>query len=148
MQIFLDANVLFSASNGGSNIARLVAELKRRATAVTSDLAVEEARRNLALKRPAWLPTFAATLADLEIVDSTVFDLPVPLVEKDTPLLCAAIRSRCRFLVTGDQRDFGHLYGQVVLGVEIISLLRLAEIVAAGIDCNDVNTKPSRSACP
>ena len=32
---------------------------------------------------------------------------------------------------SGDQRDFGHLYDQTIQGVEIISLLRLAEILAA-----------------
>ena len=53
MRVFLDANVLFSASNGGSNIARLIALLTERGTGVASDVAVEEARRNLALKRPA-----------------------------------------------------------------------------------------------
>ena len=58
MRVFLDANVLFSASNTGSNIARLIALLVERGTAVSSDLAVEEARRNITLRRPAWLPAF------------------------------------------------------------------------------------------
>lgn len=43
MRVFLDANALFSASNAGSNIARLVDWLLAEATAVTSDLAREEA---------------------------------------------------------------------------------------------------------
>ena len=54
MRVFLDANVLFSTSNGGSNIARLIALLTERETGITSDVAVEEARRNLALKRNMW----------------------------------------------------------------------------------------------
>lgn len=58
MRAFLDANVLFSASNAGSNIARLIVWLSEEGTGVTDRLAVEEARRNLALKREAWLPTF------------------------------------------------------------------------------------------
>lgn len=49
MRVFLDANVLFSASNAGSNIARLIAALMTRETVVTSDLAIEEARKNLVL---------------------------------------------------------------------------------------------------
>lgn len=45
MRVFLAANVLFSASNAGSNIARLVDWLLDKGTAVTSDLAHEDARR-------------------------------------------------------------------------------------------------------
>lgn len=134
MRVFLDANILFSASNAGSNIARLIAWLTERETAVTSDLAVEESRKNLALKRPDWVPAFEEMLGGVEIVPSVFFDLPVPLAVKDAPLLCAAIRSQCSLFATGDRRDFGHLYGQTVQGVEIVSLLRLAEILAAGFD--------------
>jgi predicted nucleic acid-binding protein len=132
MRVFLDANVLFSAGNAGSNIARLIAWLAKRETVVTSNLAVEEARKNLVLKRVAWLPAFEDVIADLEISPSVLFELPVSIATKDAPLLCAAIRSRCSLFVTGDRRDFGHLYGQKVQGVEIVSLLRLAEILAGG----------------
>ncbi len=132
MRVFLDANVLFSASNGGSNIARLIALLTERETGVTSDVAVEEARRNLALKRHAWRQELEILLEDLEIVPSALFDLPVSLDTADASLLCAAIRSRCVYFVTGDRRDFGHLYGQTVHGVEIISLLHLADVLSAG----------------
>jgi len=132
MRVFLDANVLFSASNPDSNIAALIKWLCRKGTAVTSDLAVVEARKNLSLKRPAWRPVFERLLEALEVVPSTLFELPVPLQEKDAPLLCSSIRNRCSFFVTGDKRDFGHLYDRRIEGVEVISLLRLAEILAAG----------------
>ena len=130
MRVFLDANVLFSASNAGSHIAGLIAWLTERETAISSDLALGEARKNLVLKRAAWLPAFEDVIAGLEIVPSALFELPVDLASKDAPLLCAAIRSRCHLFVTGDKRDFGHLYGQWVQEVEIVSLLRLAEILA------------------
>ena len=128
MRVFLDANVLFSASNSATNIARVIAWTTERETVVTSDLAIEEARKNLLLKRPTWLPAFEDMIGALEIAPSVLFELPVSIVTKDAPLLCAAIRSRCHLLVTGDQRDFGHLYGQKVQGVEIVTLLRLAQI--------------------
>ncbi len=130
MRVFLDANVLFSASNAGSNVARLIALLIAREAAVTSDLAIEEARRNLTLKRAAWLPAFEALLDGLEIVSSALFALPVPLDTKDAPLLCAAIRNNCDLFVTGDRRGFGHLYGRTILGTEVATLRRLAEILA------------------
>jgi hypothetical protein len=106
LRVFLDANVLFSASNASSNIAALVHELGRVGTPVSSDLAVEEARRNLTLKRAEWLQDFDRVLACLELVPSTKFDLPVPLDAKDVPLLCAAIALRLATSATsGISRD-------------------------------------------
>ncbi len=130
MRVFLDANVLFSASNTRSNIARLIAWVIEQETAVTSDLAIEEARKNLALKGADWLPDFEEILGCVESVPSVLFALPVPLEAVDSPLLCAAIRGRCTLFVTGDRRDFGHLYGKMIQGVEVVPLLRLAEILA------------------
>lgn len=129
MRVFLDANVLFSASNQGSNIAQLIDWLVAEATAVTSDLACEEARRNLALKRKDWLPAFERLLLRVEQVPTALFDLPVTIDEKDRPLLCSAIRARCTHFATGDRRDFGHLFDTTVEGVRVIHLLRLAELL-------------------
>ena len=70
----------------------------------------------------------------MELVPAALFGLSVPLAQQDVPLLCAAIRSQCRYFATGDRRDFGHLYGEIVQGVEVISLLRLAEILATKRD--------------
>ena len=67
----------------------------------------------------------------LALVPAAQFQLPVPLDAKDAPLLCAAIATKCDYFVTGDKRDFGHLDGQTVLGVQVISLLRLAQLLAA-----------------
>ncbi len=130
MRAFLDANVLFSASNAGSNIAGLIAVLCAQGAAASSDLAVEEARRNITLKRAAWLPAFDRLLRSVEVVPSALFELPVRVPPKDAALLCAAIRTRAHLFVTGDRRDFGHLMGKQVLGVDIVSPLRLAQILA------------------
>lgn len=131
MRVFLDANVLFSASKPGSNLARLVEWLLARATAVTSDLAVAEARRNLELKRAERLPVFDSLLPRIEMVPSTLFELPVRLDEKDQPLLCAAMRAGCTHFATGDRRHFGHLFGTVVGQVKVVDLLGLAQLLAA-----------------
>lgn len=69
-------------------------------------------------------------LERIELVSSVLFDLPVPMAEKDAPLLCAAIRARCHYFVTGDQRDFGPLFGQAFDGVVIIRPRQLAEKLA------------------
>jgi hypothetical protein len=130
MRVFLDANVLFSASNTGSNIARLVDWLFAEATAVTSDLAREDARRNLAMTRADWLPAFDLLMQKVEVVPSVLFGLPVSLDEKDRPLLCAAIRAGCTHFATGDLRDFGHLFGKTVEQVQVVDLLGLAKLLA------------------
>ena len=132
MRVFLDANVLFSASNQGSNIAQLINWLVSEATAVTSDLACEEARRNLCLKRRDWLPAFEELLSRVEQVPTALFDLPVALDAKDRPLLCSAIRAQCTHFATGDRRDFGHLFHKAVECVRIVHLLRLAELLGEG----------------
>ena len=134
LRVFLDANVLFSASNADSNIARLIAQLIETGQAVTSDFAAEEAKRNILLKRPDWSGALDALLGEVNVVSSIKFDLPVELTEKDRPILCAAIRSGCQYLSTGDRRDFGHLYDHTVQGVTLSTLARLAEIVVADQD--------------
>ncbi len=127
MRIFLDANVIFSASNRASNIARLVEIVLNDHTAITSDFALEEARRNVQLKRPAWLEGFQVIAPQLKITPSTLFNLSIELEAKDRPILCAAIRANCDLLATGDQKHFVHLYQQTVEGVTIVSVLGLAQ---------------------
>jgi len=129
MRIFLDANVLFSASNHDSHIARLLEIMSNDHTAVTSDFALEEARRNVQLKRPVWSEGFMTLASQLEVTPSVLFDLPVELDAKDRPILCAAIRAGCDLLVTGDRKHFGHLYGHSVEGVTIVSAIGLAQQV-------------------
>ncbi len=130
MRVFLDANVVFSAANPGCNIARLIDLVVRDHTAVTSDFALEEARRNVQLKRPDWLDGYTALVPRLELAPSLLFDLPVELEEKDRPILCAAIRAGCNLLVTGDRKHFGHLDEQTVEGVTIVSVFGLAKRIA------------------
>jgi predicted nucleic acid-binding protein len=129
MRLFLDANVLFSGSNLGSNIHWLLQEVRQGHELLTSDFAIEEARRNILLKRPAWLTAFEDLVTQVRIVPSVHFAIQDDLAEKDAPLLCAAIRFGCQYFVTGDKRDFGHLYGTTIEGVEIVSVARVAELL-------------------
>ena len=132
MRVVSDANVLFSASNSGSNFARLIHLFFERGTAVTSDFALEEACRNVELKRPTWSESFQQLAARVEVVPSVRFRLSVELAEKDIPILCTAIRAGCQALATGDRRQFGHLYGRTVDGVQVVSLVQLAEMLTEG----------------
>ena len=130
MKVFLDANVLCSASNANSPIAELIRLLLDRRQLLTSNLAAEEARRNVYQKRPAWTEGLKAVLSRIEIVPAVSSPLPVTLAPKDVHILSTAIREKCTHLATGDKTDFAHLYGKTVEGVMVITLLQLAELAA------------------
>jgi predicted nucleic acid-binding protein len=57
-------------------------------------------------------------------------------VAKDAPILAAAIDARCDWLVTGDRRDFGHLFGTEQRGVRVMppseALQRILGAISAG----------------
>ena len=59
-----------------------------------------------------------------QMLDMSMLDCQVAVLEN----------AFARYFATGDRRDFGHLYGEIVQGVEVISLLRLAEILATQRD--------------
>lgn len=121
-RIFLDANVLFSAAYlENSGLTRLWqlddAEL------LSSAYAIEEARRNLALDRPPAVVRLERLTPKLTLVNPPG-DLKLPaavrLDSKDRPILLAAIHGKADFLLTGDGRHFGHLYGKRVEGVMVL----------------------------
>lgn len=90
---------------------------------LSSDYAVEEARRNLALERAPALARLKRLTAALTIVNSPqILKLPlnVRLDSKDRPILLAAICAKADYLLTGDGRHFGHLYGKRIEGVMVL----------------------------
>lgn len=130
MKIFLDANVLFSASNPTSNIHRFIKQLTKSHKLVTSDYAYEEARRNIQLKRLSWFSTFNTIEALITRVPSVALTVDVELIDKDRPILGSAIAQRCDYLLTGDKKDFGHLYNKKIENVMVIDYLGLARIAS------------------
>jgi predicted nucleic acid-binding protein len=126
LRIFLDANVLFSAAYSEQSTPGLLFELAEACGAelVATAFVIEEARRNLALKRPGRLPHLARYVERIalvreptrrEVSDATPHGLPA----KDVPVLAAAIRCRANLLVTGDRTHFGHLFGTTPGGVRV-----------------------------
>jgi uncharacterized protein len=121
-RVFLDANVQYSAAylerSGMSGLfGRLGIEL------LSSAYAIEEARRNLAMDRPEALArlqplTLAVSIVDtpqgIELAESIELD------PKDQPILLAAIHGKADYLLTGDARHFGHLYGKRIVGVLVL----------------------------
>jgi uncharacterized protein len=131
MRIFLDANVLFSAAKSDGAMRRLLHDLRRRDHELWADAYVlEEARRNLALKSPAAVPALETLMAQVHLAPMSVSGkraIPLPLPDKDRPVLDAAIRTGCDILVTGDRTHFGRLYGTAIEGVEVLAPATLAE---------------------
>jgi len=141
MRVFLDANILFSAAWKEGADAALLFELAAAGFCklTTSRLAVEEARRNIARKRPERLPPLER-FAELALIGREPGASHLALArahrlpDKDIPILAAAIAQGADLLVTGDRRDFGHLYGSRRVEVEVIDLSGAIERLLAASD--------------
>ncbi len=118
-KVFVDADVLFAgAASPSEHSASLVILRMGEITlieAVTSRQAIDEAERNLEEKLPDALPIFRL------LVTRSVRVTPTPTKhelapyqgladEKDLPILVAALREQCPWLVTFNIRHFrpGH----------------------------------------
>ena len=127
MKIFLDANIIFSASQLQSPSWQLLDRLSKNATLITHPAVWDEAQRNLLLKRPAW--SAGLDYWRERVIQSQMIG-PFPdagLPPKDAPILAAAIASKADRLLTGDLKHFAHLYGRTFQGVLIVSPRLLSE---------------------
>ncbi len=124
LRVFLDANVLYSASIGG-----IVSTLwtRRDITLVTSEYAAQEATENLLenSEGSAASERLNQLLETVELVPHQfgamlfgTLDLRDP---DDIPILAAAIEARCTHLLTGDRKHFGHLMGRAIEGVVVMT---------------------------
>jgi uncharacterized protein len=131
MRVFLDANVLFLA--GYSRVSPVhdllaIAHLGR-CELVASGYAIEESRRNLAVKGPAGAlealddamthVTVVGEARSSALAQAAKAELSDPA---DVPILAAAIQCRADILVTGDRRAFGRYFRSTVAGVEVLLL--------------------------
>lgn len=134
MRVFLDANILFSAAKPKSRIQALLNLLSRHGECVTNAYAIEEARRNLALKEPALVDELEKLTQKLEVVTALSAEIEIKLQPKDVPILGGAIAGSATHLLTGDERDFGPYFGKTIQGVKIVSPRMLAdELVHKGL---------------
>jgi uncharacterized protein len=127
MRVFLDANILFSAAKPKSRIRALVAVLSQHGECITNAYAVEEARRNLALKEPALVAELDLLTTRLEMIATLTIRFDIKLEAKDVPILGGAIAGHATHLLTGDERDFGPYFGKTIQGVKIVSPRQLAD---------------------
>jgi predicted nucleic acid-binding protein len=140
MRLFLDANVIFSAAHNPTGNAMALFRLAEQDVVVltSSRFAVEEAQRNIALKYPERAERFESLRSSLELLPEPSPSLvtlarKAGLVEKDAPILGAAIGARVDALVTGDRRHFGPFFGRLVEGVRVVLPAQAVAIVLDGI---------------
>ena len=110
IRLLLDANVLFTAAHNPSGKAAWIVELGSQGywEVVTSAHAIEEARRNVAIKCPECLERLDSLIVLLTKVPSNfVQTCPISLPPKDRPIFNAAIQCKATHLLTGDVKDFG-----------------------------------------
>jgi predicted nucleic acid-binding protein len=122
-RVFLDANILYSAGYKDTSALRKLWELTE-VELLTSFYAVDEAYRNLAIDKPGQIESLEQLIGAMTVVadPAEVFALldGIDLVEKDRPILLAAIMARATHLLTGDKEHFGKYFGQTVVGVLIL----------------------------
>ncbi len=134
MRVFLDANFLFSASFPKSRLAAFLGELRKHADLIANDYAKIEAKRNIEAKQFSRVAAHEAFVSSLEVITLQLLDTGVRLAEKDQPILCGATVGGADYLLTGDKKDFGHLYGKTVHGVKIVDVrMLLAELIERGL---------------
>lgn len=131
MKLFLDANVIFSAAHQETGNAQALVAFAHagRCELQSSAHALEEARRNLALKSTSYEKRLAEALSAIAVVAEAPPDLvewarQEGLPHKDAPILAAAVHAGAEVLVTGDSRDFGPFFGRTLRGVQVLAPAR------------------------
>lgn len=135
LRIYVDADVLLAscASPSAHSAGQVVLRLSEITLidAVTSELALEECRRNLAEKLPDAMEAF-------ELLRKRALDvMPAPSTDtvrrhagradwKDVPHLACALEHSCTYLVTYNTKDYapGHPDVQVVRPGELVRRVR------------------------
>ena len=145
-RVFVDADVLFAGAaapteHGASLTALRMAEITL-IEAISSQQAVVEAERNLQAKLPAALPAFRLIVS--RCLRVTADPVPADLTSHvgradpaDLPLLVAALREGCPWLVTFNVRHYrpGHPEVTVLRPGDLILRVRdlLAGLASQGI---------------
>jgi hypothetical protein len=122
--VFLDADVIFTGAaapteHGASHVVLRMSEITL-IECVTSEQAVTEVERNLAAKLPAKLPEFSLLVSRcLRVVpDPGPADLARCTGQadpKDLPILVAALRESCPYLLTFNVRHYSPPVGSITV---------------------------------
>jgi len=113
MKLFLDANVIYSASRSEKGASFAIFQLKNKfkIELISSKLALIEAERNIVEKEtPSILNRFYYLLKEIKIISvegvkAKIFYKNI-IEEKDAPILYGAKQSHVDFLITLDKKHF------------------------------------------
>ncbi len=115
LKVFVDADVIFAGSaapseHGASHVVLQMGEITLL-DCVTSQQAIVEVERNLADKLPAKPPAFRQIISRcLRVVSdpepADIADCEGLADSKDAPILAAALREECAYLLTFNTRHF------------------------------------------
>lgn len=106
--VFLDANILFSASLGHTHMHGYFKNLANKATLLTSDQVYGEVERNLRKKYPQSFGELAKVMERVSLVaDAGNMHVYSMIAEKDRHVIAAAVLAKADYLLTGDVKDFG-----------------------------------------
>lgn len=129
-RLFLDANIFFAATASATGASRAIFLLaqKKYHCIVSSAYAIEEARRNIALKLPEDTSgIFWSLVSQLHAVDNQqpsqqeLQRYHHILPTKDIPIIVSAMRMHADFLITLDKKDFKSkkMGGQEILTIKL-----------------------------
>jgi len=128
MKLFLDANILFTAAHSLEGASRALFDLAEAGccTLCMSAFALEEARRNIALKASDKMAAVEqlsgrVTLVPEAAPETVAWAQTRSLPGKDAPIMAAAVACGAVLLATGDRIHFGRLFGKPVNGVKVTS---------------------------
>lgn len=125
LKVFLDANVMFSAAQGGASFA-LLWELAAagKVTLHSNRACFVEARENLLRKRPQAVSAYDALcgrIAEVTDDDASLTWASNLGHEKDAPVLAAAALGM-EVLLTGDVQDLGPFMERTDLGLRVCTV--------------------------
>jgi hypothetical protein len=109
-ELFLDANVLFTAAHNPDGKAAFLfdASSLKRWRLISSRYAIEEARRNIEAKFPQCRERLEKLIGQVTAIPQPAPRIPsIDLPEKDRPVFLAAQAARATHLLTGDLKHFG-----------------------------------------
>jgi len=114
VSIFADSSVIIAGVGSASGASRAVLILADLGffKLVISPLVLEESRRNIAKKLPAFMPVFTDLIATIQpqvVVNPSVEECQrwITIIEaKDAPIIAAAISAKVNRLLTLNTKDF------------------------------------------
>jgi predicted nucleic acid-binding protein len=130
-RVFLDANVLFSIAYGSPGLEQLWSDAKRgKYELIASQYVIEEAKRNL--DRREQQDALNRFLSEVRVVPEAdpALPCPIPLPEKDRPVLMAALSCKADYLITGDVTHFGKYFGKRIRRLRICTPRDFFNIIA------------------